>query len=73
MDNQEEPAFLKELKIHYDDLSRGIRPKDMDYNTFRLYRTLIQSMQKQRLKGQIIHVSKIYGQLFPGITYRKEK
>lgn len=51
-----------------DLISKGIRPSGVSQEKFKYFRKLIQQMEKNRKKGELVHLSKVYGDKH-GVTY----
>lgn len=64
----------QDLQLNFDMISRGIRSEEMEYETFKYYRRLLNGLVKRRLDGELIHVSSTYGMpKGTGKTYIKPK
>ena len=64
----------QDLQINFDLISKGIRPEGMDFEKFKYYRKITQTLLKRRLKGELVHVSTVQGLLKgKGVTYVKPK
>lgn len=66
-------AYQASMAEAFESINKGIRPPKMSMELFRFYRKLINKSVKNRLKGEMFHVSKTYGDKSRGITYYKPK
>lgn len=65
---------FQDLQLNFDMISKGIRPEGMDFEKFKYYRKICKSLLDRRLKGEIVHISSVYGQPEgTGVTYVKSK
>ena len=67
-------VLQQDLVDNFELINKGIRPEEMEYEAFKYYRRLLNSLVKRRLDGELIHVSSTYGMpKGTGKTYIKPK